>query len=270
MTIAQQRRIVKGNEPLVLDDPQTIWVVKSGSLVLHGILVDNEELKGNRRFLFNVGAGEALFGTSLAPSARKGERRGILAVALEETELQELLLEDLIEQVKDRNAEAIALLEGWLGHLGEWLNEQFIAADAPTNSILAEGTHYLSLQKEQTLVPPRPSLSNGKVGQRVAWVEVHQGKTRWQGIKDLKLDNTSPPLPLVSGTWLEAENPVEVYTTPTQELEKIEQIPASLAQLHAYFFYYFNLLEQQHIESEFRRFQERQEFNRRTIESSMG
>lgn len=166
MTIAQQRRIVKGNEPLLLDDPQTIWVVKSGSLVLHAILVDNEELKGNRRFLFNVGAGEALFGATLAPSARKGERRGILAVALEETELQELPLEDLIELIKDRNAEAIALIEGWLGHLGEWLRGQLTAGDAPANSIVAEGTHYLSLQKEQTLVPPRSSTSNEKIGQK--------------------------------------------------------------------------------------------------------
>lgn len=270
MTIAWQGRIVKGNEPLLLNEPQTVWLVKSGSLVLHGILTDNEELKGHRRFLFQVGAGEALLGASLAPSANKDERRGIVAVALEETELQQLTLEGLIEQVKERNPEAIALVEGWLCHLGEWLNEQVTAADIPTNSIVAEGTHYLSVLKEQTLVPPRFSSNNGKVGQKVAWVEVRQGKTRWRGIEALKLDNTSPPLPLVAGTWLEAENPVEVYTTPTQELENIEQIPASLAQLHAYFFYYFNLLEQQQLESEFRRFQDRQQFNRRTIESSMG
>lgn len=270
MTIAQQRRIVKGNEPLLLDDPQTIWVVKSGSLVLHSMLVDNEEPKGNRHFLFNVGAGEALFGATLVPSKRKDERRGILAVALEETELQELPLEDLIELVKDRNAEAIALIEGWLGHLGEWLNAQLLPADAPTNSIVAEGTHYLSLLKKQTLVPPRPSSNDGKVGQTVAWVDVQQGKARWRGIEDLILDSVSSPLPLISGTWLEAENSVEVYTTPTQELEKVDQLPSSLAQLHAYFFYYFNLLEQQQIESEFRRFQERQQFNRQMIESSMG
>jgi NHLM bacteriocin system ABC transporter ATP-binding protein len=270
MTIARQGRIVKGNEPLLLNDPQKIWVVKSGSLVLHSILVENEELKGNRRFLFNVGAGEALFGASLAPSAKRNEQRSILAVALEETELQPLTFEDLVELIKKGNLEAIALVEGWVCHLGEWLTEQLITATGPTNSILAEGTHYLSLLKEQTLVPPRPSSSNEKIGQRVVWVEVRQGSTRFLGIEDLKLNSASPPIPLVFGTWLEAENSVEVYTTPTEELEKVDEIPSSFVQLHADFFHCLNLLEQQRLKSEFRRFQERQQINRQMIESSMG
>ncbi|BAY23400.1 cyclic nucleotide-regulated ABC bacteriocin/lantibiotic exporter [Calothrix sp. NIES-2100] len=270
MTIAQQGRIVKGNEPLLLDDPETIWVVKSGSLVLHSILVENKELKGNRRFLFNIGAGEALFGSSLAPSASPNALRGILAVALEETELQLLTFEDLLGLVNSGNLEAIALVEGWLCHLGEWLTQQAIAGVGPMNSITAAGTHYLSLLKEQTLVPPRPAANDEKMGQKVAWVEVRKGSTRFLGIEDLKLDSTYPPIPLVFGTWLEAENSVEVYTTPTQELEKVAEIPASFAQLHADFFHYLNLLEQQQQESEFRRFQERQQLNRQMIESSMG
>ncbi|MEA5515378.1 NHLP bacteriocin export ABC transporter permease/ATPase subunit [Nodularia sp. UHCC 0506] len=268
MTIAQQGRIVKSNEPLLLNDPQTIWFVKSGSLVLHGILVENAEIKGNRRFLFNVGPGEALFGSALAPSHKDEDFRGILAVALEETELLELTLAELIEQVKDRNLEAIALIEGWYNHLGEWLREQLTASHAPPNSIVAEGTHYVSLLKEQTLVPPY-LFANGKSGQTI-WVACQQGRIKWRGMEDLILDSSSPPIPLIAGTWLEAENSVEVYTTPTQELEQVEQLPASFALLHAYFFHFFNLLEQQQISSEFRRFQQRQEFNRLVLENSMG
>lgn len=270
MTIARQGRIVKGNEPLLLNDPQMIWLVKSGSLVLHSILVENEELKGNRRFLFNVGAGEALFGASLAPSVNNNAQRSILAVALETTELQPITWEDLLELVKEGNGEAIAVLEGWLCHLGEWLREQMMTAFGPTNSITAAGTHYLSLLKEQTLVPPRPTPNNEKMAQRVAWVEVRQGSTRFMGVEDLKLDSTFPPIPLVFGTWLEAENPVEVYTTPTQELERVEEIPASIGQLHADFFHCLKILEQQQLETEFRRFQERQQLNRQMIETSMG
>ncbi|WP_089094052.1 NHLP bacteriocin export ABC transporter permease/ATPase subunit [Nodularia sp. NIES-3585] len=270
MIIARQGRIVKSNEPLHLNDPQTIWFVKSGSLVLHSILVENAQIKGSRRFLFNVGPGEALFGATFAPSSKDKELRGILAVALEETELLELTLEELVEQVKERNLEAIALIEGWYNHLGKWLRGQRTAAHAPTNSTVAAGTHYISLLKEQTLVPPHPNTSNGKSGQMISWVVCQQGRTRWRGMEDLILDSSSPPIPLIGGTWLEAENAVEVYTTPTQELENVEQLPASFALLHAYFFHFFNLLEQQQISSEFRLFQQRQEFNRLTIESSMG
>jgi hypothetical protein len=263
MTTSLQGRIVKSNELLILDDPQTIWVVKSGMLVLHGISVKDRELTGTRRFLFNVGTGEALFGATLAPTAKHDERRGILAVAIAETELQKLTLTELVGQVKAGDVETIALIEGWLSHLGAWLMAQPIQTVAPTNSVVAAGTHYLSLLKEQTLVPPRPSLSNEQVNQTVAWVNIRQGSTNWRGMADLKLDQKSPPIPLVFGTWLTAETAVEVYTTPTQEIEKIETLPASLDQLHAYFWHCFNLLEQQQIESEFRRFQERQQFDGR-------
>lgn len=270
MTIAWQGRVVKGNEPLLLDDPQKVWVVKSGSLVLHSVLVENSEIKGNRRFLFNIGASEALFGVTLAPTANEPELRGILAVALEETELLELTWADLLEAIQEGNHEAIAWLEGWLCHLGEWLSEQPTVTTTPANSIIAEDTHYISLLKEQTLVPPRPSLSDSQLGQRVAWIDVRQGSASWLGITELNVDTNSPPMPLVFGTWLTAENSVEVYTTPTSELETVEEIAASVSQLHTYFFYYFLLLEQQQLELEFQRFQERQQINRRMIESSMG
>jgi NHLM bacteriocin system ABC transporter ATP-binding protein len=270
MTTSLQGRIVKSNEPLLLDDPQTIWVVKSGLLVLHGISVKHQEPVGNRRFLFNIGAGEALFGSTFAPTAKQGERRGILAVAIEETELQQISAPDLVRKVKAGDLNAIGLIEGWLGHLGRWLSAQPTRAATPTNTIVAAGTHYLSLLKEQTLMPPRASLTNGQVNQTVAWVDVRQGRTHWQGITDLPVDRDSPPIPLMFGTWLTAANAVEVYTTPTQELESIDLIPASFDRLHAYFWHCFNLLEQQQIESEFRRFQERQQLNRQTLESSMG
>ncbi len=269
MTTSIQGRIVKNNEPLLLNDPQTIWIVKSGSLVLHGVSIDPQELVGNRRFLFNIGAGEALFGSTFAPTAKHGERRGIMAVAIEQTELQQIHVSYLVEKVKAGDRNAIGLIENWLGHLGRWLSEQPQLAAEPTNSIVAAGTHYLSLLEQQTLISPRPFANNGQVHQTIAWVDVRQGITHWQGIADLPIDRDNPPIPLMFGTWLTAKNAVEVYTTPTPELESIDLLPASLRQVHVYFWHCFNLLEQQQIESEFRRFQARQQLNRQTIDSSM-
>jgi NHLM bacteriocin system ABC transporter ATP-binding protein len=262
-------RIVKSNEPLLLNDPQTIWVVKSGQLVLHGVSVDSRELVSNRRFLFNISAGEALFGSTLVPTNKDNEYRGILAVAIEETELQQISLSDLVVKVKAGDSSAIALIEGWLIHLGAWAIVQPRITAAPTNTVVADGTHFLSLIEEQTLVPPRTALNNEQAIPTVAWVDVRQGLTYWQGITELPVDRDCPPMPLMLGTWLKAANAVEVYTTPTQELESIDLLPASFECLHAYFWHYFDLLEQQQIESEFRRFQERQQLNRQTLESSM-
>ncbi|NES86782.1 MAG: hypothetical protein F6K10_38570 [Moorea sp. SIO2B7] len=262
--IIEKQYTIKGNEPLLLDDPQKVWVVKSGSMVLFSTLIEEGEQKGSRKYLFNVSPSEALFGAALAPGINSGEQRGIIAVALQETELIQLTLENLTAEVVAGSQEAIALVENWVKHLGEWISDQPKMVAKPTDLVLAEGAHFLSLLKSQGLTPAKDEI---------VWVEVRSGSTLWMGMEDLKWSQESSLLPLSPGMWLEAENQVEVYTSPIAESENPEQhrlLPTNLAQLHAYFFHYFNLLQQKQTKADFRRFQERQQLNRQVAESSMG
>lgn len=252
---------IKGNTPILLDDPQKVWWVKSGSLALFSTLVEAGEAKGNRSYLFSINAGEALFGAALAPTSEPEQQRGILAVAIEETELHPLAIEELANQVAEANPEAIAMLDSWIYHLGEWVSNA--VSISPANALFAEASksHFLSLLAGQTLKPVRDSI---------VWVDVRQGITQWMGIEALKLEPTFPVFPLAPGMWLEAENQVEVYTVPTAELENASRVPESLTQLHAYFFSYFNLLQEEQIEAEFNRFRERQRLSRQMAQTSMG
>jgi len=54
--------VVKGNQSLTLDDPQTVWLIESGSLALFAVAVKDGVAEGARRYLFSVADGEALFG----------------------------------------------------------------------------------------------------------------------------------------------------------------------------------------------------------------
>lgn len=74
----------KSNDPLLLDDRDTIWFVQSGSLALFAINVQNGIPKGRGRYLFSVKVGEAMFCATLTSAAGQYQ---ILAVALEATEL---------------------------------------------------------------------------------------------------------------------------------------------------------------------------------------
>ncbi|NJO63095.1 MAG: hypothetical protein HC836_34220 [Richelia sp. RM2_1_2] len=74
---------IKGHQPLLLNDPQTVWLVQSGSLALFAVPVKNGEVEGDRHYLFNAYPGEALFG--IAPHLDC--KLGIIAVPLEPTEL---------------------------------------------------------------------------------------------------------------------------------------------------------------------------------------
>ena len=83
INLTEEPYLFRSNEPLILDNPETIWLVKSGSLALFAINVQNGIPKGRRRYLFSVKAGEAMFGAK--PSTN--EHYQILAVSLETTEL---------------------------------------------------------------------------------------------------------------------------------------------------------------------------------------
>jgi NHLM bacteriocin system ABC transporter ATP-binding protein len=269
MPILGQKRIFTSNESLPTTDPQTIWVVESGLLVLHSITVEQQQPSGNRSFLFNIGAGEALFGTALEPTEHPDRCRAISAIAIESTQVLEITLADLMAALQERDLEAIAWLDGWLNHIGAWWSKQPPIATAPSNTVVAQGDRFLSLVKEQCLVPLRPSPSQPDAARTVAWASINQGEANWQGLEDLRLGSSAPPLPLVVGTWLQAIDPLEIHTTPTLELATFDRLPASLEIFHAYFWYCSNILEQQQLAAEFRRFQERQQINRQTLESSM-
>jgi NHLM bacteriocin system ABC transporter ATP-binding protein len=258
--LVEQLVTVKGNEPLLLTDSEKVWFIKSGSLALFATLVEEGEPKGNRSYLFGVRAGEALFGAALTPGLKPEEERGMMAVALEETELLPIALADLVAQIEAGEQSAIAVVEEWVQHLGEWSSDRQ-QYNLPANLVPAQGTHFLSLLKGQSLKPQ---------GEKVAWVDVREGNTSWMGVEQLPLGQASPILPLATSMWLTAASQVEISTTPGTELENPQELSASLALLHAYFFTYFNLIEQQQLEAEYQRFQEREKVNIQVAEGALG
>lgn len=250
-----ETRRIKGNEPLILDDPNRIWLVQSGKLALFASKIAAGEQKGNRRYLFSVAAGEAMFGAQL------WEEWGIVAVAIAETQLLPINLDDFVTEIAAADSEAtqkITLLNGWLANLGNLLSNQQPPASA--NLVFSAESHYLSLQKAEVFTPSR--------GQ-VVWVYLTDGSVRWMGSEELQIESHSPLFPLAPGMWLEAETLLEMQAIPTSEVE-FEDLSLSLAGLHTCFFYYFEQLINQRKAAEFQRFQERERLNRQVSEVAMG
>jgi ATP-binding cassette subfamily C protein len=105
---------VKGNEPLLLDDSKTVWVIQSGSMALFAVRLKDGVLEGTRHYLFSTRVGEALFG--VAPNLN-GNPYKILAVSVEETVLLKLTEEGFGELLSDANSQAIALVKNWSDRL---------------------------------------------------------------------------------------------------------------------------------------------------------
>ncbi len=135
---------LKENEVLLLNDPEKVWIVKTGIVsifvtkILDGIPVSVETQRASyKRYLFNAGTLEALFGVATAHQ----ESLGLVAVARETTELSQITMAALVAQIALEEANAIALIEGWLDHLHQTFN----------NSIVAKEERYLILQNPEKI-----------------------------------------------------------------------------------------------------------------------
>jgi NHLM bacteriocin system ABC transporter ATP-binding protein len=234
---------IRGNEPLLLNDPETIWVIESGSLALFAIKVRNGIAEGERRYLYNVYPGEALFG--ILPSG-ESEQYGIVAIALEPTELTVLHPSDV---------SCSKLMDCWIDKLS-----QVEGLPQPKLSGLVTQTQYIALMKGQIYQPQ---------ANQIVWAQIQQGKAYWLGYPELTLDAETGLFPLASLMWLEAEDHLELFIQSTIEIEDIQMSLRGLAQLHVCFLRCVQLIATAENQAALRRFQDRQTLNQQVTQSTI-
>ena len=80
---------IKGNQPLLLDDPQKVWLIESGSIALFAVKIKGGIPDGSRRYLFSLETGEALFGMA-ANLELEGHPYSLLATSVETAIVRQL------------------------------------------------------------------------------------------------------------------------------------------------------------------------------------
>ena len=245
---------LRGNQSVLLDEPEAFWLIKSGSLSVFTVAIADGVPSGARQHLFSAGVGEALFGTEIAHGSP--HCRGLLVVAIEETELLKCSLWQLGDGTIAPDFAAIPLLETWIHHLSAALKPVTTAA----LSVQTIGRKFLSLTPGQTFQPSKGTIS---------WVQIQQGTAHWMGLATVPLNPTSAMMPFGAGMWLHAEDTIEIALLQTHELEDLETLVAGLEQLHRQVLHCLDIIEQQMTEAAFRRFQERELLNRQVTESAL-
>lgn len=200
----------------------------------------NGVLEGERRYLFDVKPGEALFG------AMAGRSLGILAVAVEPVELWEQPIAAVDLSV------LLPLVETWVAQLA-----QVMPPTVFPKPIRAD--RYVSLVKDQIFQPPE---------HQVLWIQSQQGTAQWLGYDALIVTPESGILPLASGMWVQARGNVQLSVQSTADLEA-EELMAGLDHLHRYFLQSIELIAAQETQAEFFRFQKRQQFNRQVTQDTL-
>ncbi|UBF27144.1 NHLP bacteriocin export ABC transporter permease/ATPase subunit [Kovacikia minuta CCNUW1] len=243
---------LSSNGSIVLNDPHTVWIVKSGALALFAVPLQDGTPEGTRRYLFTTRVQQAMFSTMNAAAPDQ-----IVAVAIEETELLQVSIADFREHLANGYREAIDWIEGWIEQLGLALAHLM----PPGIPFQEDGVRYFTMASEQIFQPQR---------QLVSWVQIQEGFANWMGFDQLSLAPESEILPLSADMWFQAEGTVELAVFNTLEIDDPETLMLGLFQLQRYFLQGIHLLEQQETSAELNRFQERQRLNQQVMEETLG
>ena len=242
------QRTVRGNLPLLLNDPALVWTVQSGTVALFAVQILNGIPEGERRYLFDVNPGEALF-SAVCPQPDQPDRQfGILAVAVEPAQLWEQPIAELTFPT------LLPLLEPWIHQLA---SVKGLPSPAATRS-MPIGL-YVSLVKDQPFQPPKD---------QVWWVQCQQGTAQWLGFNSLTFTPESGILPTTAGLWLLANNTLQLSVQPTIEVEP-DRLISGLMLLHSYFLQGIALITDEHTQVELTRFQTRQRLNRQVTQDTL-
>jgi ATP-binding cassette subfamily C protein len=241
---------VNGNEPILLNDPQAIWVVQSGAVALFAVTIEKGVLEGTRRYLFNSEPKEALFGKI------PGDCQ-ILAVPMEKTELLKIERECFQQLITDCDPRIATWVKDWL----QKFDASFSHATIPAIGARSLGQERFSLTDGQTFQPEVDT---------VVWVQVQQGTLRWQGLKDCILTPSTGMLPLSSAMWLEADGEAQLSAETTNHLKDADTLLLGLSQFHQQFLEYLKGTEQQELTEELQRLQARERFNQQVTVEAIG
>ena len=238
-----RRQTIQGNEPLVLTTPGWFWrVCSGGSVAIFAVSLNQGILVGDRRYLFTVEPGEALFNFEVPNDTGLG----IVAIALEPSEVEALPLSET-DETHCPTPVLKSLMDGWINHLGDIKGLPPI----PPTAIVPD-IHYLSLTPGQHY--------QTQPGQ-VMWIRMQQGAATWLG------DAASPVMPELGcfpvgrGMYLTAQDQIEFFARDTSEVKRRVILVRGIAQLHRYLLPVLENIATRQRQADLMRFQQRQALN---------
>ncbi|HBB31213.1 MAG TPA: NHLP bacteriocin export ABC transporter permease/ATPase subunit [Cyanobacteria bacterium UBA8803] len=123
-TVLNSTKFVRQGEVLLLDEPQQVWMIESGSVAVFLSQNQNGSLQGSRRYLFTAEVGEALFGFA---TSQNFNSLSILVVPITDSTLLHFHRSELDSNISSSNI----FITTWFKQLSSVFNLSGILLPAP-------------------------------------------------------------------------------------------------------------------------------------------
>ena len=203
------------DRPIVLNDPEIVWVVFSGSVDIFAVEMRAGQAHGARRHLWRAQAGDGLFGMDLAD-----RDTGLLVVGSQNAQLIRVRLNNLRQILKkNQGEEAISeMIEGWIKALSKAVVTGLVSRDClnltPGPAVaLAAGT---------SIAPKR----------QVIWVQAAPNDIAFCDLASPEFAPQGEFLPLCKYTWVRANGDVILTALETSPWLQCDNDWAGLTAFH--------------------------------------
>lgn len=243
---------VRRAQPLVLSEPDRVWIIRSGiGEVRHGAVdVDHRAV---RRSLGWVGPGDALFAMVAGCDRPK---RLLTLHAVDELLASVVPLAALPDRSATATPTKAALIERWVARLAGFL---------PTTGTATSGeklpvTGSLELDPGQIVAPS---------GDAVCWLRIDAGAACLMGIPELRLDRSTTWIPICRPLVLEVCAPLKVALRPAEGLDGEASPLEGLHALHRLCAGYLERLDIQEYQREIDRLHRRNALHQRGVRAAL-
>lgn len=229
--LARTRRIedegelveASAHHPFLLDDPESLWYVASGGLLIFTVALERGQPVGSRSHFVGVTTGQCCFGFDLRSYALGS---GFLAVPKQGTVLRRIPVSRLRElaSVPQQADTIVALLETWISALSKALARDI--------SIKRAGEQVL--EAGQVLTLDRKSKATASDG--VLWVELWSGSVLFDDVSTPVFPRKRAFFPVTPDSWIrpvgEEFGDLTVTPRPTAEIAQNPAFWHSLGVFH--------------------------------------
>ncbi len=199
---------VQANKPILMDDPDSAWLVETGTVDVFFVQEQDGVLIGPRRHVMRAASGNAVFGFE---ADENGAGLKLLAVGSPRSQLLRVSLKYLtdLDPNGEPNLTGTALLEDWIISLS-----RPVAPD--------------KLPKTYNLAEPgkeiRVASGMGAVcGRGLVWVRHRAGSSQFLGNAQVTPIVQDAFFPLAPETWLEASEGSVLECLDTRDLQKLDE-----------------------------------------------
>jgi NHLM bacteriocin system ABC transporter ATP-binding protein len=212
---------IKNNELILLNHPETAWLIQSGSVGVFAVTVNNGTIIGSRRHLFTCHSQDVLLPTE--PSFGQTDTQ-MLALALNNVELLRIDRERFEQLILSADVVIKQGIENWLNKLSTLVEDAII----PTVKTEVACEKQIDLVDRQTFQPE---------AHEVVWVKIDSGYGRWLGKEEFTITPLTVAIPLTASMWLSADGDTQLSLMPDSAIDSAEVLLKGFDWLHKQLLY---------------------------------